>query len=160
LWEEAVVQWTAAGDLDSATRILDEHLGAIIDRDPSRLGASSLKAMFKEGGAVEVANMMLDSGKIFPAFMELLVHKKWPVRLAAMVAFETVAEENQSLVGHTIPFLWDGFLTAEDTVKGDILYLLGKSGDKGIIPKLETVLNGPYGVDVKEAAEEALEALK
>jgi len=37
---------------------------------------------------------------------------------------------------------------------------LGKSGDKGIIPKLETVLNGPYGVDVKEAAEEALEALK
>ncbi len=137
-----------------------EIVDMILHRDPSRLGASSLKAMFKEGGAVEVANMMLDSGKIFPAFMELLVHKKWPVRLAAMVAFETVAEENQPLVGHTIPFLWDGFLTAEDTVKGDILYLLGKSGDKGIIPKLETVLNGPYGVDVKEAAEEALEALK
>lgn len=92
--------------------------------------------------------------------MELLIHVKWPVRLAAMVAFETIAEENQSLVEPTTPFLWECFLTAEDPVKGDILYLLGKSGDRGIISKLETVLNGPYGADVKDAAEEALAALK
>jgi len=138
----------------------EEIVDMILNRDPSRLSASSLKAMFEEGGAVEVAGMMLDSGKIFPAFMELLVHKKWPVRLAAMVAFETIAEENHTLVHHTVPYLWDCFSTAEDTVKGDILYLFGKSRHKGIIPKLETVLNGPYGVDVKEAAEEALEALK
>jgi hypothetical protein len=91
--------------------------------------------------------------------MELLVHKKWPVRLAAMVAFETVAGKNQPLLRHTLPFLWNSFSRAEDTVKGDILYLCGISGDKGIIPKLKTVLNGPYAVDVKEAAEEALEAL-
>ena len=139
---------------------MEEIVDMILNRDPSRLSASSLKTMFEEGGAVEVAGMMLDSGKIFPAFMELLVHKKWPVRLAAMVAFETIAEENHTLVHHTIPYLWDCFSTAEDTVKGDILYLFGKSRDKGIIPKLETVLNGPYGVDVKEAAQEALEALK
>lgn len=132
----------------------------ISHRDPSRLGSSSLEAMFKEGGAVEVAKMMLDNGKIFPAFMELLVHNKWPVRLAAMVVFETVAEENQPLVGPTVPFLWEHFWTAEESVKGDILYLMGKSGDKGIIPKIEAVLNGPYGTDVKEAALEALEALK
>ena len=138
---------------------IEEIVDMILNRDPSRLSASSLKAMFEEGGAVEVAGMMLDNGKIFPALMELLIHKKWPVRLAAMMVFETLAEENNMLVHHTIPYLWDSFLTAEDTVKGDILYLLGKSGDKGIIPKLETVLNGPYGVDVKEAAEEAVEAL-
>lgn len=137
-----------------------EIVDMILHRDPSRLSASSLEAMFKEGGAVEVAKMMLDSGKIFPSFMELLIHVKWPVRLAAMVAFETIAEENQSLVEPTTPFLWECFLTAEDPVKGDILYLLGKSGDRGIISKLETVLNGPYGADVKEAAEEALAALK
>ena len=139
---------------------IEEIVDMILNRDPSRLSGSSLKAMFEEGGAVEVARMMLDSGKIFSAFTELLVHKKWPVRLAAMVTFETIAEENHTLIHHTLPYLWDCFLTAEDTVKGDILYLLGKSGDKGIIPKLETVLNGPYGVDVKEAAQEALEALK
>lgn len=139
---------------------IEEIVDMILNRDPSRLSTSSLKAMFEEGKAVEVAGMMLDSGKIFSAFTELLVHKKWPVRLAAMVAFETIAEENRTLVHQTLPYLLDCFLTAEDTVKGDILYLLGKSGDKGIIPKLETVLNGPYGVDVKEAAKEALEALR
>jgi hypothetical protein len=138
---------------------MEEIVDMIINRDPSRLSASSLKAMFEEGNALEVARMMLDSGKIFSAFTELLVHKKWPIRLAAMVAFETIAEENYTLVHSTIPYLWDCFLKAEDTIKGDILYLLGKSGDKGIIQKLETVLNGSYGVDVKEAAEEALEAL-
>ena len=139
---------------------IEEIVDMILNRDPSRLSASSLEAMFEEGKALEVAGMMLDSGKIFSAFTELLVHKKWPVRLAAMVAFETIAEENRTLVHQTLPSLLDFFLTAEDTVKGDILYLLGKSGDKGIIPKLETVLNGPYGVDVIEAAQEALEALK
>ena len=138
---------------------IEEIVDMILNRDPSQLSASSLKAMFEEGKAVEVAGMMLDSGKIFSAFTELLVHKKWPVRLAAMVAFETIAEENRTLVRQTLPYLMNCFLTAEDTVKGDILYLLGKSGDKGIIPKLKTVLNGPYGVDVKEAAQEALEAL-
>jgi len=139
---------------------MEEIVDMILNRDPSRLSAPSLKAMFEEGGAVEVAEMMLDSGIIFPAFMELLVHKKWPVRLAAMVAFETVVEENQTLVHHTTPYLWDCFSTAKDTVKGDIIYLLGKSGDKRIIPKLETVLNGPYGADVKEAAQEALDSLQ
>jgi Thioredoxin domain len=138
---------------------IEEIVDMMLNRDASRLSASSLKAMFEDGNAVGLAKMMLDSGKIFPAFMELLVNKKWPVRLAAMVTFETIAEENQTLVHHAIPYLWDYFSTAEDTVKGDILYLLGKSGDKEIIPKLETVLNGPFGVDVKEAAEEALEAL-
>ncbi|MEJ2658561.1 MAG: thioredoxin family protein [Desulfobacterales bacterium] len=132
----------------------------ILNRDPSRLSASSLKAMFEEGGAAEVAKMMLDTDKIFPAFMELLVHTKWPVRLAAMVVFETIAEKNQPLVQQTIPFLWDSFSRTEDTVKGDILYLFGISGDKETIPKLKTVLNGPYAVDVREAAEEALGMLK
>ena len=139
---------------------IEEVVDMILNRDPSQLSASSLQAMFEEGGAVEVANMMLDCGKIFPAFMDLLVHKKWPVRLAAMVAFETMAEENRELAGHTIPFLWDCFPRAEDAVKGDILYLLGNAGDKGVIPKIETLLNGPYPVEVIDAAKEALEALK
>jgi hypothetical protein len=139
---------------------IEEVVDMILNRDPSQLSASSLQAMFEEGGAVEVANMMLGCGEIFPAFMDLLVHKKWPVRLAAMVVFETIAEENRELAGHTIPFLWDCFPRAEDAVKGDILYLLGNAGDKGVIPKIETLLNGPYPVEVIDAAKEALEALK
>jgi thiol-disulfide isomerase/thioredoxin len=132
----------------------------ILSRDPTKISALSLKTMFEEGDAAKVAEMMLDSGKIFPAFLELLVHEKWPIRLAAMVAFETIAEINPPLVQSTIPFLWRSFSKAEDTIKGDILYLCGISGEKNIIPKLKTVLNGLYSVDVKEAAEDALETLR
>jgi len=139
---------------------MEEIVDMILNRDPSRLSASSLRAMFEDGNAVQVARMMLESGKIFSAFTELLVHKKWPVRLAAMVAFEAIVEENNLIVRPAIPYLWNCFLTTEDTIKGDILYLLGQSGDKGIIPKLETVLKDPYGVEVKEAAQEALDTLK
>ena len=139
---------------------IEEVVDMILNRDPSQLSTSSLQAMFEEGDALEVANMMLDCGEIFPAFMNLLVHKKWPVRLAAMVVFETISEKNPELAGHIIPFLWDRFPGSEDTVKGDILYLLGIAGDQGVIPKIETLLNGPYAVEVIEAAKEALEALK
>ena len=45
----------------------------------------------------------------------------------------------------------------EDTVKGDVLYLFGITGDASLIPKLETVLSGAYPAEVKEAAAEALE---
>ncbi len=139
---------------------IQEVVDMILNRNPSQISAASLKAMFEDGSAVAVANMMLDRGEIFPAFMDLLVHEKWPVRLAAMVVFETIAEENRKLAGQTIPFLWDCFSRAEDTVKGDILYLLGNAGDKTVIPKIETLLDGPYPVEVIDAAKEALETLK
>lgn len=138
---------------------LSEIADMILNRDPSRLSASSLKDMFEEGNASGVAAMMTDSGKIFPAFLELLVHEKWPVRLGAMVAFETIAAENSKLIAQAIPFLWERFSQVEDTVKGDVLYLFGISGDESVIPKLETVLNGTYPVEVKEAAAEALEEI-
>jgi len=139
---------------------IQDIVDMIFSRDPVKLSALSLKTMFEEGNAVKVAEMMLDSGEIFPAFLELLVHQKWPVRLAAMVTFETIAETNPPLVQSTIPFLWRSFFETEDTIKGDILYLFGISGDKNIIPKLKTILSGSYAVEVKEAAIEALEALK
>jgi hypothetical protein len=138
---------------------IQDIVDMILSRDPMKLSALSLKTMFEEGNAVKVAEMMLDSGKIFPAFLELLVHHKWPVRLAAMVSFETIAEINPPLVQSTIPFLWRSFSETEDTIKGDILYLCGISGDKNIIPKLKTVLSGAYAVEVKEAAQEAMSTL-
>ena len=139
---------------------VDEVVDMILNRDPSQLSAASIKAMFEDGGALEVAKMMLERGEIFPAFKDLLVHKKWPVRLAAMVVFETIAQENRELAGHAIPFLWDSFSQAEETVKGDILYLMGNAGDKKVVPKIEALLDGPYPAEVMDAAREALEALK
>ncbi len=144
----------------SGTVRIEDIVDMVLNRDPSKISAPSLEAMFGDGGAVRVAEMMLDTGKLFPAFLDLLIHQKWPVRLAAMVAFETIAEKNPSLIRHAMPFLWNSFSEAEDTVKGDILYLFGISGDTQLIPKLERVLNGAYALEVKEAAEEALASLK
>lgn len=139
---------------------LAEIVDMILNRDPSRLSVSSLKDMCAEGNAARVAEMMLDRAKIFPAFPELLVHAKWPVRLGAMVAFETIAAQNSQLAAQAIPFLWQHFRKANDTIKGDILYLMGVSGSKEIIPQIEAVVNGSYHSEVKEAAAEALEELR
>ncbi|MFC1812148.1 thioredoxin family protein [Thermodesulfobacteriota bacterium] len=137
-----------------------EIVDIILNRDPAQLSEFSLRDMLSNGDAESVANMMIDSEKIFPAFMALLVHEKWPVRLGAMVAFETIAEQNRVLAAQAIPFLQKRFSRAEDTVKGDILFLIGKSGDDGVIPMLERVLSGSHPIDVKEAAAEALETFR
>ncbi len=143
-------RWTASVQIP-------EVVDMILNRDLSRFSASSLRDMFNNGDALRVANMMLDSEKLIPAFLELLVHDKWPVRLAAMVTFEALAEKNNMLVAQANEFLWETFPQAEDAVKGDILYLLGKSRDANVIPKLKTVLAGHYPTDLKEAAREALD---
>jgi len=139
---------------------IQEVVEMILNRDPSRLSATSLEDMLKDGEAVRVAEMMTASGKIFPALLDLMVHEKWPVRLGAMVAFETMAAHNQELAAQFVPLLWERFFQVKDVVKGDILYLLGQSGDGGAIAKLESILIGPYSDDVREAAADALEEIR
>ena len=101
--------------------------------------------------------MMMESGKIYPAFLDLLIHEKWQIRLGAMVAFEYLAEERKEMASQVIVPLWDRFSGVNDQVKGDILYVLGESKDPSVIPKLKSVSNGPYSGEVLEAAIEALE---
>ena len=40
-----------------------------------------MEALLGDGRADLLARMMMGEGKIFPAFMDMLVHEKWPVRL-------------------------------------------------------------------------------
>ena len=138
---------------------MSEMVDIILNRDASQLSTSSLLSMIEDGNATKIAEMMVNIGCIFPAFMELLVHEKWPVRLGAMVAFETVATMDNQLLLQVIPFLWERFSQVDDAVKGDILYLYGQSKNEKVVPKLKSVVMGPFSDDVKEAAAEALEAL-
>ena len=78
------------------------------------------------------------------------------ISLSSRIALETIAAQDGHLALQAVPFLWERFEQAEDTVKGDILYLLGITGSKQVVPKLEKVVNGPYHSEVKEAAIEAL----
>ena len=138
---------------------LEEIVDAISTRNPALLGASSLESILKDGQAGHLAAMMLDADEIFPAFYDLLVHDKWPVRLGAMVVMEEIAKEATGLAAKAITPLWDRFENSADQIKGDILYLFGEIGEQSVISRLGEVIKGAYDNEVKEAAQEALEKL-
>jgi len=136
---------------------LEEIINTINSRDPASLGAASLENILKEGQASNLAAMMMDDQKIFPAFYELLIHDKWSIRLGAMVVMEEIADQNPILASEVIDFLWDRFHQLSDQVKGDILYMFGEIKDRRAVSWLEDVLGGEYNEEVIEAAKEALE---
>ena len=103
--------------------------------------------------------MMLDAQEIFPAFYDLLVHDKWPVRLGAMVVIEEIAGKSPGMASAAIDPLWNRFGRVADQIKGDILYLFVEIGDRRAISWLKIVLDDDFDTEVKEAAREALDKL-
>ena len=61
---------------------------AVESRDPTKLEKAALQRLVTEGGAYDLARMMLSSGRIFEAFLELLIEENFTVRLAALVTME------------------------------------------------------------------------
>jgi glutaredoxin len=139
---------------------LEELIAMMKDRDPRLLGAESQEMILKEGNAAQLAQMMLAENVIFPAFYDVLSHDKWSVRLGAMVVMEEIIDRQPALAAQAIIPLWERFLEVSDQVKGDILYVFGEIGKSQALSKLETVLSGEFGKEVKEAAEEALQKIK
>jgi glutaredoxin len=137
-------RWT--GSVDAL-----ELVTLMLDRDPASLGADALRGLIEDGDAESVARMMADSGKLFPAFFTLLTHPRWSVRLGAMVAFETLAEQDP-LIRH--------FAEVDDMVKGDLLHVLGESGNRAALPFLQMVAGDHDDEEVRAAADEAMEKLK
>jgi hypothetical protein len=138
---------------------LNEIIEMMVNRDPSNLGPASLEMMLKEGKAGQLAEMMLDKAEIFPAFYELLIHAKWPVRLGAMVVMEEIIEKNPDLAVQTIKPLWQRFDGVDNRVKGDLVYILGQMPPMQTTSLLQSILKKEYAAEVKEAAREALENL-
>ena len=139
---------------------VNEIVDIMASRDPRFLGPASLEMMLKEGRASKLAEMMLEKLEIFPAFYEVLVHPRWPVRLGAMVVMEELIGKNPDLAFQSLEPLWQRFFKVDNRVKGDLLYIFGEMRRKEIIPKLETVLNSEEDAEVKESAREALYKLK
>ena len=146
----------------TGTISIREIIDALIHRDPSRLEADTLMNMIADGNAGLLSQMMLEKEMIFPALLDLLIHPKWPVRLGAMVAMETIAAENPTLAQKMAAPLWDRFDMVEEKVKGDILYLVGEIDTGGSIGRIQDILNrkAEYHMEIIEAAEEALEKQK
>jgi alkyl hydroperoxide reductase subunit AhpF len=146
-------RWT--GSVDAA-----ELVALMLDRDPASLGADALRGMIEDGNAGGVAMMMAQRKKIFPAFLELLVHPRWSVRLGAMVAFETLVEDDPGLAAGVVGPLVAVFADVDDMVKGDLIHVIGESGNKSALAFLATVATGDYDEEVRAAAGEAIEKLK
>ena len=66
----------------------EEVLEVLVQRDPRDLSAQVLNRMVMEGEAVLLAEMMLKSGCLYPAFLDVLTDPLLSVRLGAMVAAE------------------------------------------------------------------------
>ena len=137
-----------------------ELVALMLDRDPVNLGADALRGLIEDGDAESVARMMADNGKLFPAFFTLLTHPRWSVRLGAMVAFETLVEQNPALAAQAVDPLIERFTEVDDTVKGDLLHVLGESGNRAAVPFLQTVAGDHDDAEVRTAADEAIEKLK
>jgi thiol-disulfide isomerase/thioredoxin len=135
---------------------VDEVLTISIQRDPARLSPGSLRQLIEDGQAERVATMMLDSGQIFPALIELLTHERWSVRLGAMVTAEYLAAVSKSLSLALCDRLWHRFPDLADPVRGDVVHVLGEIPSDVNKARLMTIASGAYGDIAKEAAAEVL----
>lgn len=153
------------------TLVLDRHLRwsgripvsqvleQLATRDPSRLSSDALDGIIKEGQAVEVAQAMIAQENIFPAIFDLLTHTKWPVRLGAMVVMEEIAASNPRLATEIVPVLIERYGGLADPIRGDVLYVIGETGDQQAASFLEDAGNTSADPDVRQAAREALNRL-
>ncbi len=146
-------RWTGSTPLQEVIKIL-------VNQDPSQLSGSSIENMLQEGNAAHIGRMMLDAQKIFPAFLDVLVHEKWPLRLAAMVAMEEIIEHDIELAAQAIEPLWERFYGIDDQAKGDVLYIFGECGNDKTLSKLESILTDQYNNELKEAAKEAIKSIQ
>ena len=146
---DGAYRWTGAVQIEDIIEML-------INRDPVNLGASALRNIIEEGNATQVGDLMLERGRIFPSFLDLLAHEKWPVRLGAIVALETIIEKNSDIAAQVVDPLLERYPVVDDQVKGDILYILGETGDQNIMSQLESVFKTSGNPELQETAREAV----
>jgi hypothetical protein len=138
---------------------LEELVECLEHRDPLRLDTATLQDMLKEGSAAQLAQMMLRRAVIPPAFLPLLVHGEWSVRLGAMGVLEEIAAANRALAQQAAQPLWQQLDAVETNIQGDIIYLLGQIGDRETTLKLKEMLRRPADEQLREALEEAVTSL-
>ena len=151
--------------LDDALRwtgkpAIDEIVAAMANREPSLLGADTLRGIIEDGMASTVAEMMVDHGSVFENLLPLLSHEKWPVRLGAMVVMESFQALRPDLAAEAPDRLWPLMETAADAVMGDLFHVIGETGDMRQAARLEALIGGGLPPELAEAAADALAAIR
>lgn len=84
----------------------------------------------------------------------------WSIRLGAMVAAEEIAWVDRPLAATLIPALERRFGQVGETVRGDILHVIGESGNADHLPFLENVAADSENEELQEAARDAIESIQ
>ncbi|MFP4031637.1 MAG: hypothetical protein ACLFTV_08760 [Desulfococcaceae bacterium] len=137
-----------------------EILDALAGVDPADMSPATMERMIAEGQAPKLAELMEAEGRFFPAVLDVLTHETWPVRLGAMVAAETLADEAPEIAAEMAAPLWGRYAEADDTVRGDILYVLGLVGGPDDLPAIRKIAGGDAAEGVREAAAEAADLIR
>jgi HEAT repeat protein len=103
---------------------------------------------------------MIEKATLFPGIIDLLVHDKWPVRLGAMVVMETIAAADPPLAARVVPILQERYDRLDDPTRGDVLYVIGETGDHQAVPFLQKIAAHSTNPEIRQAASEALAALE
>lgn len=146
-------RWTEYVDAEEITDMITQ-------RDPSRLGARTLRTILENGDAEWLVDQMIEKGEIFSSFYQLLLHETWSVRLGAMVVVEDLGERAPEIAQTMCPVLMDAFEKYGVTVQGDILYALGEAGSPRTQDWIKSILPSLEHEDLIDAAEDALESLE
>lgn len=136
-----------------------EIIRLMVNRDPAEMGAGAMETLIHEGRAHDLARMMADDNRLFPALASLVTHEKWATRLGAIVCAESLAEMNSEVAGALVPLLRERYASVDDTVKGDILYVAGLAGGPEARVLLTSVLETTTDPTLREAAEDAMNML-
>ncbi len=149
---EGGIRWT--GQIQ-----LEKVIQALVSRDEDRFDKKTIERMIAEGDAVPLADMMIEAGRIFPSFLDLLTQEFFSIRLGAMVVMEDLGERAPDLARTVLEPLWQKMSAADEAVQGDIIYLVGEIGDLDWVPKLEALLKAGASQDLEDAVRDALDAL-
>lgn len=138
---------------------LSEVVEVLTNIDPKNLSSRSIQTMIEAGKAHAVADLMLNEGVVFSSFFELLVNEKWSIRLGAMVVAEEIGHGDKHMANLLIENLWSRYDTVSDTVKGDIVYLIGEIGSAIYIDKLKALVQKNPVPELLDALKDSLETL-
>ncbi len=137
-----------------------EIVKMITGRDPSQLGAQTLKIILEDGDAQWLVDQMINKGSVFENFYKLIFHETWSVRLGAMVVVEELCAKAPELSSTMCPVLIESFNSHDITVQGDILYALGESGSGKTQSWINEILPSLTNQELIDAAEDALESIE
>jgi hypothetical protein len=138
---------------------LEEIVEALTRREPDQLGIAVFERLIEEGRAGVLADMILQKGDGFPVFLDLITHFRLPIRLGAMVALEEIGSRNPPLAKSILESLWRRVKEVDNSVKGDIIYLVGELADASWVSRLLKVHADSDDPEIGDAVEDAVAKL-